>query len=39
MNMMDDSRVCHILNLLEVRFAKDTPEDFELVLDEIEAML
>ncbi len=39
MNMMDNERVCHILNLMEVRFERDTPEDFELLIDEIEAIL
>ena len=38
-NIMDNERVGHILDLLEVRFVRDTPEDFELLIDEIEAIL
>ncbi len=38
-NMMDDERVGHILDMLEVRFERDTPEDFGWLLDEIEATL
>ena len=38
-NMMYNEGVRHILDLLEVRYAKDTPEEFDQVIDEIEAIL
>jgi len=38
-NMMDNERVRYILDMLDVRFEKDTPEDFELLCDEVEVIL
>jgi len=37
--MMNNPRVGYILDLLEVRFGGDTPEEFDCLLDDIEAIL
>lgn len=38
-NMMDNEGVRRILDLLEVHYERDAPEDFDLLIDEIEVIL
>jgi len=39
MNMMDDDRVRHILDLLEIHYKLDTPDDFNELIDRIEVIM
>lgn len=38
-NIMDNEHVRHLLDLLEARFVSESESDFEMLCDEIEAIL